>query len=139
MKLMPLLLFDGNCADGMAFYQGCLGGELTSTEVSHTPLRAQMPPEQQHKVAFANLKSRLIEFSATDWIHAPRTPKQGNTVAIYISGEKYNELRTIFDKLAVGVSKAFLDDLRDLPFGIYGDLADSYGVHWFFHGDKSAS
>ncbi len=137
MKLMPFLLFDGNCAEAMAFYQGCLGGELTITKVSDTPMKAQMPSEQHHKVAFANLKSGLLEFSATDWLHATRTPKQGNTVALYISGGKYNELRKIFDKLAVGASKEFLDDLRDLPFGTYGHLADKHGVHWFFQGNKS--
>jgi uncharacterized glyoxalase superfamily protein PhnB len=27
--------------------------------------------------------------------------------------------------------------LKDLPFGVYGYLADKYGVHWFFQGDKS--
>jgi PhnB protein len=137
MKLMPFLLFDGNCAEAMTFYQGCLGGELAITKVGDTPMKAQMPAAQHHKVAFANLKSGLLEFSATDWMHATRTPKQGNTVALYISGGKYNELRTIFDKLAVGASKELLDDLRDLPFGSYGHLADKYGVHWFFQGDKS--
>jgi hypothetical protein len=30
-----------------------------------------------------------------------------------------------------------LDDLRDLPFGTYGHLADRYGVHWFFQGDRA--
>jgi hypothetical protein len=37
-------------------------------------------------------------------------------------------------KLAVGADKDLLDDLRDLPFGAYGHLADRYGVHWFFRG-----
>ena len=137
MNLMPYLLFDGNCAEAMAFYQGCLGGVLTITKVCDTPMKGQMPPEQHHKVAFANLKSGVIEFSATDWLHATRTPRQGNTVALYISGGKYNELRTIFDKLALGASKELLDDMRDMPFGSYGHLADKYGVHWFFRGDKS--
>jgi PhnB protein len=137
MKLMPFLLFDGDCAEGMAFYQACLGGELAITKVSDTPMKAHLPAEQHNRVAFANLKSGVIEFSATDWLHATRTPKQGNTVALYISGGKHNELRTIFDKLAVGASKELLDDLRDMPFGIYGHLADKYGVHWFFQGDKS--
>ena len=137
MNLMPFLLFDGNCAEAMAFYQGCLGGELTITKVCDTPMKGQMPPEQHHKVAFANLKSGVMEFSATDWLHATRTPRQGNTVALYICDGKYNELRKIFDKLAVGASKELLDDLRDLPFGSYGHLADKYGVHWFFRGNKS--
>jgi hypothetical protein len=58
---------------------------------------------------------------------------------MYVNGGKYNELRAIFDKLAVGANKELLDDLRDMPFGSYGHLADKYGVHWFFQGDKAAA
>jgi PhnB protein len=137
MKLTPFLLFEGNCAEAMTFYQSCLGGELTITRICDTPMKGQMPPEQHHKVANANLKSGVLEFSATDWLHPKRTPRQGNTVAIYLCGGRYNELREIFDKLAVGASKELLDDLREMPFGIYGHLADQYGVHWFFQGSKS--
>ncbi len=137
MKLMPFLLFDGNCAEAMAFYQGCLSGDLTITRVCDTPMKGQMPPELHHKVAFANLRNGVVELSATDWLHATRTPRQGNTVALYICAAKYNEMRTIFDKLAEGASKELLDDIRDMPFGSYGHLADKYGVHWFFQGDKS--
>jgi uncharacterized glyoxalase superfamily protein PhnB len=102
-------------------------------------MKDQMPPEQHHKVAHARLKSRLLEFSATDWLHATRRPKVGNTVAMYISGGSYKELRAIFDSLAAGADKELLDDLRDLPFGSYGHLADKYGVHWFFVGDRQAT
>jgi PhnB protein len=139
MNLTPFLLFDGNCAEAMAFYQSCLGGELIITKVVDTPMRAQMPPEQHHKVAHARLKSGLMEFSATDWLHPTRTPKQGNTVSMYISGEKHDELRAIFDKLAAGADRNLLDELRDMPFGTYGHLADKYGVHWFFAGLKRES
>jgi uncharacterized glyoxalase superfamily protein PhnB len=31
MSLTPFLLFDGNCAEAMVFYQACLGGELALT------------------------------------------------------------------------------------------------------------
>ena len=137
MNLTPFLLFDGNCAEAMAFYQSCIGGELAITRVRDTPMKEQMSPEQQHKVTFANLKSGVIEFSATDWLHPTRTPTQGNTVAMYLRGGKYEELRAIFDKLAAGTDKELLDDLRNMPFGIYGHLADKYGVHWFFQGEKS--
>jgi len=139
MNLTPFLLFDGNCAEAMVFYQSCLGGELTITKIGDTPMKDQMPPEQHHKVAHARLKSRLLEFSATDWLHATRRPKVGNTVAMYISGGSYKELRAIFDSLAAGADKELLDDLRDLPFGSYGHLADKYGVHWFFVGDRQAT
>lgn len=45
LNLAPFLLFDGDCAEAMAFYQSCLGGELTVTKVGDTPMKTQMPPE----------------------------------------------------------------------------------------------
>ncbi len=136
INLTPYLLFDGNCAEAMAFYKSCLGGELTITKLGDTPMKDQAPPEQHHKVVYAHLKSGAIEFSATDWLHPTRRPKQGNTVSLYVNGGTYSELRAIFDKLSIGADKELLDDLRDLPFGSYGHLADKYGVHWFFQGEK---
>jgi PhnB protein len=136
ISLTPFLLFDGNCGEAMAFYQSCLGGDLTITRVADTPMKDICPPEQHHKVAYAHLKSRIVEFSATDWLHPRRMPERGNMVAMYISGGHYKELRAIFDMLAAGADKALLDELRDMPFGSYGHLADRYGVHWFFQGEK---
>jgi PhnB protein len=138
VNLTPFLLFDGDCAEAMAFYQSCLGGELVITKLGETPMANQAPREQHHKVVYAHLKSSTIAFSATDWLHPTRTPKKGNTVGMYINGGTYDELRTVFDKLAVGADRDLLDDLRDLPFGTYGHLADRYDVHWFFQGDKSS-
>ena len=136
INLTPFLLFDGNCADAMAFYQRCLGGELRLTRVDETPMKGQMPKEQYHKVANAYLKTKVIEFSATDWLHPIRKFKQGNSVAMYINGGTYNELKEIFDKLSEGADKSLLDELREMPFGMYGHLSDKYGVHWFFTGKK---
>jgi PhnB protein len=137
MNLTPFLLFDGNCAEAMAFYQSCLGGELTITKLGDTPMRDQAPAEQHPKVTYAHLKSGGLELSATDWLHRSRAPRAGNTVGMYISGGTHGELRAVFDKLAVDADPDLLDDLQDMPFGIYGHLADQFGVHWFFRGDRS--
>jgi len=134
MKLTPFLLFDGNCDEAMAFYQTCLGGELTITKLGDTPMGTDVPPEQQRKVTYARLKSQSVEFSATDWLHPTRVPRPGNTVAIHLQADNARELRAVFDRLAVGADKDLLDDLREMPFGTYGHLADRYGVHWFFVG-----
>ena len=134
--ITPFLLFDGNCAEAMTFYQSCLGGDLAITRAADTPMREHLPPEHHAKVVHAHLKNRGAELTASDWLHPTRSPRQGNTVCIYLSGGTYAELREIFDKLAVGADDALLDDLRDTPFGTYGHLADRYGVHWFFRGEK---
>ena len=138
MNLTPFLIFEGNCAEAMAFYHGCLGGELAITKVGGTPMKQQLPPEQHQKVAYAHLKSGAAEFSATDWLHPTRKPQRGNLVAIYAVGASYAELRPVFDKLAVGADPALLDELREMPFGTYGHLADRFGVHWFFRGGAGA-
>lgn len=131
-SLTPFLIFDGNCAEAMAFYHACLGGDLTLTTVADSPMKAQMPPALHHKVVYAQLKSGDLVFSATDWLHPTRTPKPGNTVAMYLTAATYSELRPIFEHLAVGADKDLLDELREMPFGTYGHLADKFGVHWIF-------
>jgi len=135
-NLTPFLLFDGHCADAMAFYQSCLGGELSLVRIRDTPMKAHAPAGHQDKAAHARLKAANIEFSATDWMHPTRRPAIGNTVCMYLEEGSFDELKVIFGRLSEGADKSLLDELRDVPFGSYGHLADKYGVHWFFRGDK---
>lgn len=99
-------------------------------------MKNHMPPEQHAKVVYTHLKSGALEVSATDWLHPTRTPLQGNTVGLYLNGGTYQQLRDIFDTLANGADPDLVDDLHELPFGTYGHLADKYGVHWFFQGER---
>jgi PhnB protein len=136
MKLTTYLLFDGNCVEAMTFYQACLGGALTITTVGDSPMKGQYPPEQQKKVVNARLVSGAIDISASDWLHPMRTPKQGNTVCLYISEATYTELKEMFDKLSEGSDPTLLDALRAMPFGSYGALTDKFGVRWMFQGER---
>jgi len=138
LRLTPFLLFDGNCAEAMKFYQAGLGGDLTLIRLGDTPMKDGFPVEQHHKVTYAYLKSDRIEFSATDWLHPTQIPKQGNTAAMYLTGDSPDELRASFDKLADGALKEFFVELKEMPFGLYGHFTDRYGVGWFFRGAKAA-
>jgi len=138
MNLNPFLLFDGNCAAAMTFYQACLGGELGVTRVADTPMKDQAPPEHHQKVAFAHLQSGAIQISATDWQHPTRPFNPGNTVGVYLTTDNAVDLTTVFDKLSVGADTGLLDPLTDMPFGVYGHLCDAYGVHWFFRSERNA-
>jgi PhnB protein len=92
--------------------------------------------EKQNKVVNAKLINDAIDISASDWLHPTRTPKQGNTVCLYICEGTYKELKEIFDKLSDGADPALLDRLREMPFGNYGALTDKFGVRWMFQGEK---
>jgi PhnB protein len=133
----PFLLFDGNCAEAMAFYHKCLGGELTLTKLADTSMKDMFPEEKWNRLINAYLRSGDIEISATDWMASPEfEPKQGNTYAIFVIGESYDELKAAFDKLKDGTNNTRLQELHEMPFGIYGQFYDKYGVQWIFKGDK---
>jgi len=134
LRLTPFLLFEGNCAEAMKFYQICFGGDLTLIRLGDTPMKDSFPVGQHDKITYAYLKSDRIEFSATDWLHPTQVPKQGNTAAMYVTGDQPGELTAIFDKLAAGANKEFFVNLREMPFGLYGHFTDRYGVGWFFRG-----
>jgi PhnB protein len=137
LRATPFLLFDGNCAEAMTFYHDCLGGELRLTKLSETPMKEMFPPEKHDRIINANLVSGEIEISATDWMASPeREPLQGNTTAIFVIGEGYDELKVVFDKLAAGAQKGGFQELHNMPFGMFGQFYDRYGVQWIFKGDK---
>jgi len=62
-------------------------------------------------------------------------PKLGNTFAIFVIGGAYEELKRVFDKLAAGAEKERFQELHEMPFGMYGQFYDKYGVQWIFKGD----
>jgi PhnB protein len=131
----PYLLFEGNCAEAMAFYQSCLGGELTITTVGDSSMKSQQPPEHYRMVVNARLKSGTIDISASDWLHPTRSRKSGNTVCLYIGEAAPAELRDYFARLSEGADPDLLDSLVEVPFGLYGALTDRYGYRWMFQGN----
>ena len=136
LRCEPFLLFDGNCAEAMTFYQNCLGGELTLTKLADTPMKDQFPPEKHNRIINAHLTSGAIDISATDWMASPTfEPIQGNTFALFVIGGAYEELKTVFDKLKAGASSEWFQELHEMPFGIYGQFFDKFGIQWIFRGN----
>jgi len=138
LRCTPYLLFDGNCAEAMTFYHGCLGGTIVLTKLSDTPMRAQFPVEKHDRIINAQLKSDALEISASDWMASPAfAPKLGNMSALFVIGTKPDELRSVFDRLAVGADQQRFQDLHEMPFGTYGQFYDRYGRQWIFRGDPA--
>lgn len=109
------------------------------TRLGDTPMKEQFPAEKHNRIIYAQLKNGAVDVSATDWMASPRLePVQGNTFSIYMTGDEYDELRQVFEKLAVDADKdqrTFME-LKEVPFGIYGQLTDKYRVSWIFRGTK---
>lgn len=137
-RTTPFLLFDGNCAEAMTFYHDAIGGELTLTKLGDTPMVAQFPPDKHERIINARLVKGGIDISATDWMASPDfDPVQGNTYAVYVTGDGPDDLRPVFDKLKDGDNNTRLQELHEMPFGLYGQFYDKFGVQWIFRGEKT--
>lgn len=133
LSATPFLLFDGNCAEAMTFYQRSLGGELNLLKLGDTPMKDQLPPDKHDRIINAQLKNDRVELSASDWMASPALdPVQGNMSAVYVRGATKAELQPVFDKLRDGASKEGYQELHDMPFGTYGQFFDRFGVQWIF-------
>jgi PhnB protein len=138
LRATPFLLFDGNCAEAMAFYQECLGGELTLTKLADTPMKAQFPSEKHGRIINAQLISGAVEISATDWMASPDfKPVLGNMSAIFLTSETNDDLSVVFGRLARGAKDEWFQPLREMPFGTYGQFFDRYGIQWIFRGAQA--
>ena len=74
-----------------------------------------------------------LEFSGSDWMASPEfDPVQGNTTAILVEGLRSDDVRSVFNRLAVGSDTERFQDLHELPIGTYGQFYDRYGVQWIF-------
>ena len=129
-SLTPYLLFDGNCHQAMEFYRTCFGGELTAMKVKDSPAKDRMPADQFEKTINARLTNGNLEISASDWLRPDRKRIPGNTVCLYLSGGKPQELKVLFERLSDGGDVT--DPLTEQFFGIYGALNDKFGVRWMF-------
>lgn len=137
LKTTLFLLFDGNCAEAMTFYYRCLGGELSLTRLGDTPMKDTFPPEKHNRIIHAQLKNGEIELSAADWMASPEfNPILGNMSAIFVTGRTYDELKGVFYRLAEGAEKKRFQELHDMPFGVYGQFYDKYGIQWIFVVEK---
>jgi|SRR3989344_3266654 len=135
-KLTTYLLFNGTCKQAMEFYKSVFGGELNLIKVGDSPIKDQMPVVMHEKVLNARLKSENVDISASDWLRPDRTPIQGNTVCLYLSGGTHQGLKEFFDKLSEGANVT--DPLQEQFFGTYGALNDQFGIRWMFQADKQA-
>ena len=52
--------------------------------------------------------------------------------AIFVVGAGYDELKAVFERLAVGADKQWFQELHDLSIGTYGQFYHKYGVQWIF-------
>ena len=127
--LNPYLLFNGNCAEAMKFYQSVLGGKLTMQkygEAGHP-----VPDEDKDRIIHARLDNDLLTFMASD-DNKKQPTTFGSNVHLSISGDNMETLTGYFNKLAEG-GKVDYPLKKEFWGDTFGMLTDKFGVHWMIN------
>ena len=125
-QINAYLHFNGNCREAMAFYQECLGGELTLQTVGESPMARQMTAEAQKSILHGSLTSGGITLMASDMV-GPEGINRGNNISLSLVCSSKAEIEAFYSRLSAG-GKA-VHPLNEAFFGLHGDLMDRYGVH----------
>lgn len=132
MKFIPYLSFEGNAEEALNFYVDAFSGNIqTMMRYSDMPADEGTPPlpdAYKNKVLHAALSvgDAVIYLSDT---FPGMTVTTGNSVDINIAPTSEEELRRVFDKLAV-------DGTVNMPVdytfwgSIFGSLTDKFGIGW---------
>jgi len=121
------LRFDGNAREAFAFYQSCLGGELSITTVGNSPMAQYMPDKQDH-VFHAQLQHGAMVLLGSDMVGEEGLTK-GNTMVLTLECASKTEAESLFTRLSAG--GAVGHPLTEQPYGGIGDFCDKFGVDWF--------
>ena len=131
------LTFNGNAADALAFYAGCLGGKvLFSMTFGESPMASQVPAEAHGKVMHATLEARGHKLMAAD--APPGYPFEGyKGFALSVQSNDVKEGEKIFNALAAGgkVTMPFAPTFWAAGFGM---LVDKFGVPWMVNCESPA-
>ncbi|MET0393856.1 MAG: VOC family protein [Chitinophagaceae bacterium] len=126
-QINPYLVFNGNCREAMAFYQRCLGGELTLTKVAESPMADQWPAAVQQDILHASLVKGSLVLLASD-MAGPGGSVRGNTISLALNCSTEEEIETFFGKLAEGGRVSH--PLHQFFDGTIGALTDQFGLNW---------
>jgi PhnB protein len=126
-KLNPYLNFRDNTREAMEFYRSVFGGKLDLN--TFKDYHASQDPNEDDKIMHSVLEAENgITFMAADTPNRMEY-KPGNNFGMSLSGDDEVELKTYFERLAVGGTVTM--PLGKAPWGdTFGMLTDKFGVSW---------
>ena len=132
-QLDAYLMFDGNCAEAMRFYEKTLGAkvEMMMTH-AQSPMAGQTPPGSDDLIMHArlNLDGRLL--MASDWMPGQAYPgMHGFSLSLMYPTAAAG--RPVFEALSAGgkVNMPYQKTFWAVGFGM---LVDRFGTPWMVNG-----
>lgn len=129
------LTFNGNCREAMAFYNQCLGGELTLQTVGDSPMSEKLPEQMKNSILHATLTNGNLVLMGSD-MACENGLLRGNSVSLMLNCSSEQEIIACYNSLSKG--GRMTNPLEDTFWGaIFGNLTDKFGNHWILHYQKN--
>ena len=133
--LSPYLIFPGNCAEAMRFYERVLGGKLLGmSKFSEAPDTSNMPPGTQDDIMHAHL---VLPgggvLMASDDHTGQQKPVAMSGFFVSLIYDTVDEARGIFHELVDG-GKTIMPYEGTFWAEGFGMLIDRFGVPWMVTG-----
>ena len=132
-KIVPYLMFPGNCEEALNFYKDCFGGEIVSMmPFEGSPV--EVPEGYKNKVLHSTFTAGDLIIMASDGME-DQPPAPGTNISLSLNFNSVDEEETVFNKLAKGgkVNMPLEDTFWGSKFGM---LTDKYGISWMLSCEK---
>jgi PhnB protein len=132
LQLDAYLLFNGNCAEAMRFYEKTLGGKLNLMTNAQSPIADKMPPGTGDRILHAHLELDGRALMASDW--PTDRPYEGmKGFSLSLSYPTVAEAKRVFDALSAG-GKVTMPFEKTFWAESFGMLTDRFGTGWMVNG-----
>jgi PhnB protein len=134
MQFQPYLIFDGNCAEAMRFYERVIGGKLeTMMKMSESPEPCgDLPPGSADRIMHACLVLEGSPLMASDSMLDQ--PYEGmKNFAVTLSFPAVGKAKEVFDGLAEG-GQVMMPMGKTFWAESFGMLTDRFGTPWMING-----
>ena len=128
MQLNPYLLFNGNCAEALKFYEQTLGGKIENiVNFKGSPAAEHAPPEWGDKVLHATLAVGDEKLMGSDAPPGHYEQPKGLSVSLSLNDRDKGE--RIFNALAEGGTVQMPLQQTFWASG-FGMCTDRFGIPW---------
>jgi PhnB protein len=127
-QLNPYLIFAGDCAQAMRFYESVLGGKLDMRTHGESLPPEHVPPGAADRVLHARLEfDDNVLMASDDQVGTPK--KDSANFSLSLSYKDAGEARRVFDALSQGgtITMAFEKTFWSAGFGM---MVDRFGIPW---------
>jgi PhnB protein len=136
-ELSAYLIFNGNCAEAMRFYERTLGGKLERMMTAReSPASDHVPAEALDQIMHARLSLDGGFLMASDAMGMPTGPMQGFSLSLMYP--TVEEATRVFGALAEG-GKVTMQPGKTFWSEYFGMVTDRFGTPWMVNGGEQAT